>query len=138
MPYKDQQKAKESARRRYLLNIEKRKLCGKLFYEKNKEKVKQQHRAKCEELKLECKKWRDQNKDKIKNYKEQTKDKRIVQQKKDRKKAIDKLSNWYVCNNIKARTGLSLKTIREHPELIDSFKEQIKLKRLLKQKKHGK
>ncbi len=137
MPYKDPQKAKESAHRRYLLNIKKRKLCGILYYENNKNKVKRQHREKRDLLIQQNKQWRKENKDKIKKYKELTKDKRIIQQKKDHKKSINKLSNWYVCNNIRARTGLSLKTIREHPELIESYREQIKLKRLLKQKKHG-
>jgi len=62
MPYKDPIKAKESAKRRYLLNIERRKACGKAYYEANKEKVLLQHKAKSEELKAKNIEWRKRNK----------------------------------------------------------------------------
>ncbi len=53
---------------------------------------------------------------------------------------IEKLADHYVIPIIKKQTGIDVETIKEHPELIKNQKEQIKLKRLLKNKKgkHGK
>lgn len=138
MPYKDPQKARESAKRRYIINQEKIKLRAKKWYEEHKDVVKKAHASKSDELKKKNKEWRSVNKEKIKKYKVKTKEKIKIQQKKDRKKAIDKLADWYVVNNIAARTGLSLSTIRQHPDLIENHKQQLQLKRLLKSKKYGK
>ena len=47
-----------------------------------------------------------------------------------------KLKDPYIIEIIRSNTGLENKTIHEHPELIENYRQQIKLKRLLKQKKN--
>jgi hypothetical protein len=56
---------------------------------------------------------------------------------KSNRKAIVELRKHYIINQIQQSTGLSREEIKKHPELIESMKQQIKLKRLLKQKKYG-
>ncbi len=138
MPYKDPKKAKEQKRKYYEKRKEELKAYAIKWYKENKETVLKQHQDKSEELKADCKKWRSENKDKVKEYKLKTTEERKVQAKKDRKKATNKLVDWYVINNIKARTGLSIESIKKYPELIQNHKQQIQLKRLLKRIKNGK
>ena len=50
-------------------------------------------------------------------------------------KTIKNLTDGYVTQVIRQTENLSLETIKDHPELIESKKLQIKFKRLLKNKK---
>lgn len=138
MPYKDPQKRKESAKRRYLLNIDKIKARAIQWYADNKETVLKQHAEKSEQLKDECKKWRENNKEHRKEYKKKNavKEKQYCLQ--SAKKARADLKDWYVAEKIKIQTGLTIEQIKKHPELIENHRQQIKFKRLIKQIKNGK
>lgn len=58
---------------------------------------------------------------------------------KHQKKASVSLSDNYVLTYCSRQTGLSFTEIKEkYPEFIESYRQQIKLKRLIKQKKNEK
>ena len=139
MPYKDPKKAKASARRRYLLNIDKIKKRAIDWYHDNKTTVLSQHKENSEQLKQDCKTWRKKNKKKIKSYKkkyeEENKEAHLISKSKRTKSAVARLPDYYVIHQIKKQTGLSVDIIKSHPELIENHREQIKLKRLIKIKK---
>jgi hypothetical protein len=46
------------------------------------------------------------------------------------------LSDRYILNSIQQRININGIILKQHTELIQSYREQIKVKRLLKQKKH--
>lgn len=52
------------------------------------------------------------------------------------KRHMEALTDRYVIHIISHTKGIPEKTIRKYPELIESYRQQIKLKRLLKQKKN--
>jgi hypothetical protein len=52
------------------------------------------------------------------------------------KRKVQKLSDIYIITTIKAITGLSSETIRKNPDLIENYRKQIELKRLLKKVKY--
>lgn len=58
------------------------------------------------------------------------------QRKRKEKNRIKNLSECYMVKTLKTRFGISRKTIRQYPELIESYRMQIKTKRLLKNKRH--
>ena len=133
MSYKDKEKDKARLKEYYKNNEALVKQRGKDFYAANKEKVLSQHQEKREELIVACKEWKINNKDKIKAYKSQNKDKAIIQNKKDKAKARENLSDWYVITLFKKQTGASTADIKQNPELLEAFKDKIRLKRMLKQ-----
>lgn len=140
MPYKDPEKAKASAHRRYLLNSDKIRKRAIQWYKDNKTTVLSQHRGKSDILKEKSKEWRKKNPEKRKAYKKTPIGKRVnkTSKKNSTRKAIDQLKDHYVIHQIKNQTGLSVETIKANPILIENQRQQIKLKRLLKQKKNGK
>lgn len=137
MPYKDPEKAKANKRAYYEKRKAELKEYGKKWYEENKDKVLEQHAEKSEELKKYNKEWRKNNREHVNEYKKNSPIEK-ESHKKTAKNARQELKDWYVMSNIKARTGLTLEQIKEYPELIQSHREQIKLKRLIKQIKNGK
>lgn len=54
------------------------------------------------------------------------------------KKHVDNLSDSYVIHAIRKVFNIKHATLHQHPDLIKSYRQQIKNKRLLKTKKHGK
>ena len=52
------------------------------------------------------------------------------------KEDVKNLTDNYIEGVMRLTTKLNLKTIRQHPELIENYRQQIKIKRLLKQKKN--
>lgn len=136
MPYKDSKKAKANKKIYYESRKEDLKKYAIEWYKNNKETVLNQHKEKSEELKEDCKNWRKNNKDKVKSYKktyeEENKEAHLIAKSKRTKSAIARLPDYYVSNQIKKQTGLSIETIKKNPELIENHREQIKLKRLIK------
>lgn len=93
-----------------------------LYHKNNKATIK---------LRKSAKKYKDARKE----Y-EQRPD--IIKKRKSTMRTMAKnLTDTYVCNVIMHRTGVSIKTARKHPDWIESYRLQIKLKRLIKLKKHG-
>lgn len=141
MPFKDPEKAKANKRQYYLNNIEKLKKRASDWYENNRESVLENHAGKSETLKENCKIWRKNNKDKVKTYKkkyeEENKEAHLLAKSKRVKRAISNLPDYYIVHQIKNQTGLSIKTIKENPELIINHREQIKVKRFIKNIKNG-
>ena len=83
------------------------------------------------------KKYSDKIKEKNKKYRlsHPYGEKQKKSEKKRRKKNSDKLTDRYVINIIRHVKKIKAKTIRQHPEFIENYRQQIKFKRLLKQKK---
>lgn len=133
MPIKDKAKEKERLRKYYENNKQLAKDRANKWYKENKERVLSQHKEKSDILKENSKKWRQKNKGKIKEYKVSTKDKRIVQQRKDRKRSIESLKDWYVVHIISKSTKVPKILIRNQPNILEQYKEQIKIKRKLKE-----
>jgi hypothetical protein len=52
------------------------------------------------------------------------------------RKEVENLTNDYILNTLKQSTGLSRQVLKQYPELIDSYKLQIKVKRLIKNRKN--
>lgn len=140
MPYKDKEKDKARLKKYYEDNKELVKKRGRDYYSANREKVLKQHAEK-PDLKEACKEWKRNNKDKVKKYKkeyeEKNREQHLTMRRKSIKRAIQRLPDYYVANQIKQQTGISMKTIKANPELIENHRQQIKLKRLLKNKKNG-
>jgi hypothetical protein len=82
-----------------------------------------------------CGNNRQYNKEWQKKYREKHKEYYKDLQLKSNIERTDKLTDTYIVQNIHYAYGLDYKTIRQHPELIESYRQQIKIKRLLKQKK---
>jgi hypothetical protein len=55
-----------------------------------------------------------------------------------RNRRISLLSDGYIANNIRQTINLSTLTIKQNPDLIENYRQQIKVKRLIKSKKNDK
>jgi hypothetical protein len=121
---------------------------SKIWREKNKDKISKYKLENRELILKRAKEYRIKNKDKIrkeyKAYCDKNRDEirlkgRIKnidgERRKQRKEDRDYLKTYYISAKLRRSTGLNMKTIKEHPELIESYGQQIKIKRLLKQKK---
>jgi hypothetical protein len=121
-------------------NKEKLSIQQKKWYEENRDIILQKAKIYGERNKerrtKNKKEWDSKNKEKRKKdrrmWSEINKDKVIEQQRIER----DELKDIYVIRGIHSFTGMKFKIIRQHPELIESWRQQIKVKRLLKQKKN--
>lgn len=113
---------------------------------KRKEEKKQDRRNKQKEYKIKNrakileahkqyhKEHREQERQYCKEWKEQNKDKRYLKNR--HKIEVADLTNDYLLNCIKRTYDLSREVLKQHPDLIESYRLQIKIKRLLKQKRH--
>ena len=51
------------------------------------------------------------------------------------KKSCEEINDHYVASFISRRSTLSYKELRQQPELLDAYRQNLKIKRLLKQNK---
>lgn len=135
------------------------KLCeakhSKEYQIKNRGKRKLYEKNNLKRLNEQHKKWRDSNHERVlecerKYWKNNLERKRILQKqwthnnreivnkaaKLRQKKYVEKLLDSYIIARIKNEFKMEHKIIKENPELIENYRQQIKVKRLLKQKKH--
>jgi len=80
--------------------------------------------------------WRKLNSEILKSEYERNRDKMLIRMNEYAKKRTDNLHDSYVAYIIKNSINLSIKIIRQHPGLIENWRQQIRIKRLLKQKKN--
>jgi len=130
MPYKDINKRRESARKRYLKNKESESARKKDYYLKNKATF----------LSKQSEYYSD-NKEKVLNYSKDyyIKNKDVISKKaklRDNKKVTD-LEKSYVYQKIRVSSGLSNELIEKDSSLIKIQEIKIKLHRLIKSKKNG-
>lgn len=107
------EKLKNKRVKRYNENAERIKDENKKRYLKNPEKVKEINA-----------KWKNTNPEKVKEG-----------NRKAEKTHRENLTDRYLIQNIKRTIKIPPEIIKEHPELIDNYRMQIKVKRLLKNKK---
>ena len=107
---------------------------------KNKDEIKNRkkeyHLKNKEYFKEHRKKYRIKNKEYIKEYNKEYMIKNKEYIKEYGKKIRDDLNESYILARIRSNTGLSIKTAKQHPELIENFRQQILIKRLIKSKKN--
>lgn len=127
MPFKDKEKEREYRRKKYSDNLEKERERNRINHLKNKDRDSNK-----------WKEWYSKNKEVRKEkQKKYFADNRDVIISKSRKKATEQrnqLDDIYVKHVIIEQTGLSIKTVNENKDLINSFRSQIKLNRLIKTK----
>ena len=111
---KNKDKFREYAKKNYIRHMDSIRYYQKQYHESNKEFIRQIN-----------KKYRITNREKI-NFKS-------IERSKDE---IANLKDSYIIDLIQNTVGLSRKEIRYHPYLIESYRVQIKVNRLLKQKKN--
>jgi len=81
-------------------------------------------------------KYRKENKELMASRRKMSYSKNIDKIKIKTKEYRKQLPDYYIVQKIQASTKLNPKTIRLYPDLIKSYRQQIKMKRLLKQKKN--
>lgn len=105
--------------------------------EKGKERRKRRNKKRNELRKLGIikrpKASREQNRIRALKYRR----KNIIKMQNKANNETKSLTNRYISSLINQASGLPYKIIKEHPELIDSWRQQIKLKRLIKSQKNG-
>jgi hypothetical protein len=82
--------------------------------------------------------WRKMNFTLCKQEQERNRNKHLIRVKKYSKKRTDNLHELYIAHIISQSTGLSIELIRQHSSLIENYRYQILIKRLLKQRRHEK
>jgi hypothetical protein len=123
-------------------------ICDKDMSKRWGEKNREKHRLSAKEYRInhleQCKqtvrKYRKLHKEKCYelNMLWSNKNKKYVAEKKKITERLNRnnLKDTYMINIMMAVLNLSRKTLYQHPELIENYRQQIKVKRLLKQKKH--
>lgn len=112
MPFKDKDKEREYRRKKYAQNKEKHSKRWQEWYLKNKENRKETQ----------------------KKYFEDNRETLISKSRKKATKQRNQLDDIYVKHVIVEQTGLSTETVNKNKDLIESFRNQIKLNRLIKTK----
>jgi len=114
------------------------------YYENNKEKVngysKKYYQNNIKYIKKRTKEYRENNKEYYKEigekWRENNKEHISDYNKRYRQNKRSTIPDVYIRILLNRQYGLHAKILKQHPELIENYRQQIKIKRLLKQKKN--
>ena len=125
---KNPERVKELNRKWKINNSEKVRELNRKWQKNNPEKVMEYiykwQKNNPEKVMENVNKWRKKNPEKVR-----------ISTSACRNRNIDNMANTYIKTQINNQFGIKAATADQHPELIDAYREQIRIKRLLREKK---